>query len=37
MQDVQTIVTCTGMEEFVACRPEGNTIFAVDGNGVKRV
>lgn len=37
MQDVQTIVTCTGMEEFVACRPEGNTIFAVDGNGVTRV
>ena len=37
MQDVQTIVTCTGMEEFVQCRPEGNTIFAVDGNGVTRV
>ena len=37
MQDVQTIVTCTGMEEFVQCRPEGNTIFAVDGNGVTKV
>lgn len=37
MEDVQTIVTCTGMEEFVACRPEGNTVFKVSGNQVKRI
>ncbi len=29
MQEVQTIVTCTGMEEFVQCRPEENRIFFV--------
>ncbi|MBO4697028.1 MAG: DNA replication/repair protein RecF [Lachnospiraceae bacterium] len=37
MEDVQTIVTCTGMEEFVACRPEGNTIYRVGGNQVNRI
>lgn len=37
MKDVQTIVTCTGMEEFVACRPEGNTIYRVSGNQVTLV
>lgn len=37
MNDVQTIVTCTGMEEFIECRPHGNTIFKVSGNGVKCV
>lgn len=37
MQDVQTIVTCTGMEEFVACRPEGNTIYRVSGNQIYSV
>ena len=37
MEDVQTIVTCTGMEEFVARRPEGNTVFQVSGNQVKRI
>ncbi len=34
MQEVQTIVTCTGMEEFVACRPEHNKIFLVKNNTV---
>lgn len=37
MQDVQTIVTCTGMEEFIECRPEGNTIYRVGENKVTRV
>lgn len=37
MKDVQTIVTCTGMEEFIQCRPEGNTIFRVSNNGATLV
>lgn len=37
MEDVQTIVTCTGMEEFIACRPDGNTVYRVGGNQVNRI
>lgn len=37
MEDVQTIVTCTGMEEFVSCRPDGNTVYRVGGNQVNRI
>lgn len=37
MKDVQTIVTCTGMEEFIECRPEGNTIYRVHDNQVSLV
>ena len=35
MEDVQTIVTCTGMEEFVSARPDGNRVFRVGGNQVE--
>lgn len=34
MQEVQTIVTCTGMEEFVQCQSEHNKIFLVKNNTV---
>ena len=36
MQDVQTIVTCTGMEEFVMTRSSENSIFYVSEGAIER-